>query len=127
MQNQENKFEALIGYAKSMLGCSYEELKTKYIPYPITLTVHLEDGISEKAIEVYFNKKRAAVSLDFDKGDKCTAAYLLFSSKKDENGFIEYLSETYGFDFRKSCWLFYDCFLKISVFNDITYFYFHKQ
>lgn len=41
MNNQNNKFEILIGYARSMLDFSFEELKRKYISYPICLMVYV--------------------------------------------------------------------------------------
>lgn len=126
MQNRNNKYETLIGYVKSMLGCPLEELKRKYIRYPISITVHVENRVLENTIEIRFNEQEATITINFDQSDKCNAAYLFFDSQSDENDFIEYLSESYDFDFRKNRWLLYDCYLKVRVFKDCTCFYFYK-
>ncbi|MFR9165035.1 MAG: hypothetical protein ACLVKO_01960 [Dysgonomonas sp.] len=114
MQNRDNNFETLIGHAKSMLGRSYEGLKRKYLHYPISLTVHLENKILEKVIEIRFSEQQATTSLDFDQTDECTAVYLFFDTQNDENSFIEYLAKSYDFDFRKNCWIMANCYLKIK-------------
>lgn len=126
MQNRDNNFETLIGHAKSMLGRSYEGLKRKYLHYPISLTVHLENRVLEKVIEIRFSEQEATISLDFDQTDGCNAVYLFFDTQIDENTFIEYLTESYDFDFRKNCWLLYDCYLKGTNIKDIFCFYFFR-
>lgn len=75
MQNRDNNFETLIGHAKSMLGRHYEGLKRKYLHYPISLTVHFENKLLEKFIEIRFSEQRATVSLDFNPTDECNAVY----------------------------------------------------
>jgi hypothetical protein len=126
MQNRDNKFETLIGNAKSMLNYSFEGLKRKYLSYPISITVHVENRVLGKAIEVRFDKQEATISIDFDQKDKCNATYLFFDTESNEDSFIEYLAESYDFDFRKNCWLLYDCYLKIREFKDCTFFCFYK-
>lgn len=126
MQNRDNKYETLIGHAKSMLGHSYEGLKRTYLHYPISLTVHFENKLLEKFIEIRFSEQRATVSLDFDSTDECDAVYLFFDTQNEENAFIEYLTESYDFDFRKNCWLLYDCYLKVTSIKDIFCFYFFR-
>lgn len=128
MTNSNNNFETLIGHAKSMLGHSYEGLKRKYLSYPISLTVHVDKKTNtfEKVIEIRISEQEATVSLDFDQTDKCDAVYLFFDTQSEENSFIEYLTESYDFDFRKNCWLLYDCYLKVTNIKDIFCFYFYK-
>lgn len=128
MQNRDNNFETLIGHAKSMLSHSYEELKRKYLNYPISLTVYVDKKTDtfEQFIEIRFNEQEATISLDFDQMDKCNAAYLFFDTQSDENIFIEYLTESYDFDFRKNCWLLYGCHLKVTSIKDIFCFYFFR-
>lgn len=123
MQNQENKYETLIRHAKSMLGRPYEGLKRKYLHYPISLTVHLENKILEKVIEIRFSEQEATISLDFDQTDGCNAVYLFFDTQIEENSFIEYLTDSYDFDFRKNYWLLDNCFLKVTNIKDIFCFY----
>lgn len=128
MTNSNNNFETLIGHAKSMLGHSYEGLKRKYLHYPISLTVHVDKKTNtfEQFIEIRFSEQEATVSLDFDQTHECDAVYLFFDTQSDENSFIEYLTESYDFDFRKNCWLLYDCYLKVTNIKDIFCFYFYK-
>lgn len=128
MQNRDNNFEALIGHAKSMLGYSYEGLKRKYLSYPISLTVHVDKktDIFEQFIEIRFSEQEATISLNFDQTDSCNAAYLFFDTQNEEDSFIEYLTESYDFDFRKNCWLLYDCYLKVMNIKDVFCFYFFR-
>ncbi len=128
MQNRDNNFEILIGQAKSMLGHSFEVLKRKYLHYPIYLTVHVDKKTDtfEQFIEIRFSEQEATISLDFDQIDGCNAVYLFFDTPIDENTFIKYLTESYDFDFRKNCWLLYDCYLKSASINDIFGFYFFR-
>lgn len=48
MHNHNNKFEILIEYVGSMLNFSFEELKIKYIRYPICLTINVENRVLGK-------------------------------------------------------------------------------
>lgn len=123
MQNQNNKFERLIGYARSMLDFSFEELKVKYIRYPICLMVYVENRKLEKSIEIRFDNQEATISCAFDQADRCIMTYLFFDSQSDENNFIEYLKTTYDFDFRKNCWHLGNCCLKIRNTKDSFCFY----
>lgn len=126
MHNQNNKFEMLIGYARSMLDFSFEELKVKYIRYPICLMVYIENRKLEKSIEVRFNNQEATISCVFDQADRCIITYLFFDSQSSENNFIEYLKKTYEFDFRKICWYLGNCCLRIRITKDFFYFYCFK-
>lgn len=128
MQNRDNNFETLIGHAKSMLGCSYEGLKRKYLHYPISLTVHVDKKTDtfEQFIEIRFSEQEATISLNFDQTDSCNAAYLFFDTQNDENNFIKYLTESYDFDFRKNCWLLENYYLKVTNIKDIFCFYFFR-
>lgn len=128
MQNRDNNFETFIGHVKSMLGCSYEGLKRKYLSYPISLTVHVDKKTNtfEQFIEIRFSEQQATVSLDFDQANECNVAYLFFDTQSDENTFIEYLTESYDFDFRKNCWLLYDCYLKVASIKGIFCFHFFR-
>lgn len=128
MQNPENNFETLIKHVKSMLGRSYDELKRKYLSYPISLTVHVDkkENTFEQFIKIRFSEQCAITTLNFDQTEKCDAVYLFFDNRNDEDIFIEYLAESYDFYFKENCWLIYDCFLKVKDINDIFYFYFHK-
>ncbi|MBF0578112.1 hypothetical protein [Dysgonomonas sp. GY617] len=76
MKNQDNNHEILIGYAKSMIDYSFEELKRKSIRYPIHLTVYVENNKIEKGIEVRFDNQQATISCSFDQYDRCNIAYL---------------------------------------------------
>lgn len=128
MQNRDNNFEILIGHAKSMLGYSYEGLKRKYLSYPISLTVHVDKKTDtfEQFIEIRFSEQQATISLDFDQTDECYAAYLFFDTLNDENTLIEYLTESYDFDFRKNYWLLDNCYLKVTNIKDIFCFHFFR-
>lgn len=128
MNNQNNKFEILIGYARSMLGYSFEELKRKYINHPISITVHVDKKINafEKVIEVRFDNQEATISCSFDEFDKCNIGYLFFDTQTDENEFIEYLRKIYEFDFRKNYWEINNCYLKIKSTIDFFCFYFFR-
>jgi len=72
MNNQNNKFEILIRYARSMLDFSFEELKRKYISYPICLMVYVENRKLEKGIEIRFDNQEATVSCAFNQADICS-------------------------------------------------------
>ncbi len=126
MNNQNNKFEILIGYARSMLDFSFEELKRKYIRYPICLMVYVENGKLEKGIEIRFDNQEATVSCAFDQKDICSITYLFFDSHNDENNFIEYLRKTYDYDFRKNCWQLDGFCLKVRNTKDFFCFYLFK-
>lgn len=126
MNNQNNKFEILIGYANSMLDFSFEELKRKYISYPICLMVFVENRKLEKSIEIRFDNHETTISCAFDQEDRCVITYLFFDSQTDENHFIEYLKTTYDFDFRKNCWYLGNCCLRIRSVKDFFCFYCFK-
>lgn len=119
MQSKDNNFESLIGHVRSMLGCSYEGLKRKYLNFPISFIVHLENKILEKVIEIRFSEQEATVTLGFEQMDKCNVAYIFFDSQSYEDNFIEYLAEFYDFDFRKNNWLLDSCYLKVTNLKDI--------
>lgn len=125
MLNKDNNYEILIGYAKSMLGYSFEELKRNYISYPISITVHIDKKINafEKNIEVRYDNQDATVSCSFNKADKCNVTYLFFDTQDDENNFIEYLSRSFRFDYRGNHWSLDNCYLKIKQAKDFSCFY----
>ena len=120
MENQDNNYEILIRYARSMLGYSFEELKRNYISYPISITVHVDKKINsfEKIIEVRFDNQEATVSCSFNEADKCNATYLFFDSQSSESGLIEYLSKSFGSNYRENHWLLDNCYLKIKQSKD---------
>ena len=123
MTNQDNNYEILIGYAKSMLGYSFEELKRKYIRYPIHLTVYVENNKIEKGIEIRFDNQQGTISCGFDQCDRCNIAYLFFDTQIEENDFIEYLKKSYNFDFRKNRWLLDNLYLRVRDVKDFFCFY----
>lgn len=127
MQNRDHNFETLIGHAKSMLGRSCEGLKRKYLHYPVSLKVNPENRALEKVIEIRFNEQEATIALDSEQTDKYDAIYLFFDNQTEENIFIEYLTVSYGFDFRKNCWLLDECRLKVMSIKDIFCFCFFRQ
>lgn len=126
MKNQDNNYEILIGYAKSMLGYSFEELKRKYISYPICLMVYVENRKLEKSIEIRLDSHEATISCAFDQADKCNVTYLFLDNQSDENGFIEYLEKSYEYDFRKNCWQLDGFCLKVRNTKDFFCFYLFK-
>lgn len=125
MQKQDNNYEILIGYARSMLGYSFEELKRNYISYPISITVYVDKKTNtfEKIIEVRFDNQEATISCSFNEADKCDTTYLFFDSLSSENSLIRYLSKSFGFDYRENHWLLDNCYLKIKQSKDFFCFY----
>lgn len=125
MQKQDNNYKILIGYARSMLGYSFEELKRNYINYPISITVYVDKKTNtfEKIIEVRFDNQETTISCSFNEADKCDTTYLFLDSQSSENSFIKYLSKSFGFDYRKNHWLLDNCYLKIKQSKDFFCFY----
>lgn len=125
MKNKQNNYETLIRHAQSMPGRTYDELKRRYLSYPISLTVHVDKktDIFEQFIEIHFKEQEAIITIDFDRTDRCLAAYLFFEAPNEEDTFIEYLKQTYDFDFRKNNWLLQGCYLKATNTKNIFCFY----
>lgn len=128
MQNQEseNNFEMLIEESCDALKLAYQELKDKYKDYPHCLMDYIKKGVCELVIEVRFDEQLATLSFGFDENKNCNASFLFFDNANDEDSFIEYLNEDTGYDFKRSCWIMPDCYLKVKPSIHRLSFYFYK-
>lgn len=126
MQNQNNKYKPLIEEVCSMLGLTYQELKDKYRDYPICLMEYIEGNANERVIEVRFDSQEATVSISFDKEDICNASFLFFDNEADEDSFIACLIEDNDYDFKRSCWIADNCYLKAKPSKYGMAFYFYR-
>lgn len=114
MQNRDNKYELLIEEASNTLGLSYQQLKDKYKDYPVCLMEYIEGNIYERVIEVRFDNLEATISISFDKEDICDASFVFYDNLNDEDSFIEHLNDNSDYDFKRSCWIMRDYYLKVK-------------
>lgn len=124
MQNQDNKFEVLIGHASSCLDRSTEEIRDKYKDFPICLMEYIENNMHEYAIEVRFDNLSTTLSFSID-NNICTGSYVFFDSLRDEELLIDYLVEYANYIFRKSCWQLPTCSVRVKETKDCTCFFFY--
>lgn len=129
MQNHDNdnKYELLIEEACQALGLSYQELRNKYSDYPHCLMEYLEKEVHEHVIEVRLENDEATLSISFNKEHICDASFMFFDNLKDEDSFIEYLNGYTNYDFKHSCWMLANCYLRVKPSTKCeTAFYFYK-
>lgn len=125
--NTDSKYELLIEEASNTLGLSYQELKEKYKDYPHCLMEYLEKEVHEYVIEVHLEKEEATISISFNKEHICDASFMFFDSVTDEDSFIEYLNGYTNYDFKHSCWIMANYYLRVKPPTQCeTAFYFYK-
>lgn len=128
MLDPEMIFKSNIEEACKVLGSSHQQLKDKYMGYPVCLMEYYEKKIYRRSIEVRFDSLAVTFALSFGTGNHCDTVIIFFDHAKDEDLFIDYLKENAAYDFRKCSWKLPECYLKIRFSPTCgTAFYIYKE
>lgn len=94
----------LLQQINSLLNITLSEIKNKYVDYPHCLIDYFEKDVTEKSIEIRFDKEEYTITCVFNTEGKCNTVYLFPDENETIEKFISYFKENYEYDFIKNRW-----------------------
>ncbi|NDV80228.1 hypothetical protein [Dysgonomonas sp. 511] len=109
-----NGYANLLQQINSLLNITLPEIKNKYRDYPHCLIDYFEKDVTEKSIEIRFDKEEYTITCVFNKEGKCNIVYLFPDENETIEKCITYFKETYDYNFIKNRWKASDFYIKIK-------------
>ena len=117
---ENNKTAGLENYAGILrqvgvlLNLSLSEIKDKYADYPHCLTDYIEKGITEKSIEIRFDKDEMTMTCLFNTEEKCNCIFLFADNNRTIEEFIRYLMGAFDYCYLRSRWKATGYYIKVK-------------
>jgi len=103
--------DSILLHTSQLINCSFEEIKNKYADYPHCVMNYFEKNLTDKSIEIRFDKEEVTITCTFN-SDEISDYIILFPDKEEIiHGFIGHLSKTYDYDYIKLWWIAPDYFI----------------
>lgn len=109
-----NDYANLLQQINSLLNITLPEIKNKYRDYPHCLIDYFEKDVTEKSIEIRFDKEEYTMTCVFNIEGKCNIIYLFPDENETIEKFISYFKQTYDYNFIKNRWKASDIYIKIK-------------
>jgi len=113
----------LLQQISTLLTLTLPEIRNRYSDYPYCLIDYFEREITEKSLEVRFDKEEITMTCTFNSMGDCNAVYLFPDKNEFIENFVTYLKEKSEFDFIRNRWKMSAYFIKIGelcqISNDI--------
>lgn len=110
----EQYYTELMERAGSVLKLSLSEIKEKYSDYPLCIMEYIREGVSEKSIEIRFDKEEVTLACVFDSEGGCISVFIVPDYEHVVGKITDFLIENYDYSFPKSRFMFGDYFLKVK-------------
>jgi len=106
----------------TLFSLTLPEIRDKYSKYPHCLIDYFENDVTEKSIEVRFDKNEYTLTCIFKSEEKCSSIYLFPDKDEMIEQLIFHLKENYDYSFIKNRWSVQNYYIKIreltKSFND---------
>lgn len=116
-ENYIDYFPRIIDHIVSILDMETEEIKAGFSDYPVCITEFIENGITEKSVEIRFDKEKATVTCLFDNRGKCDFCLLFLNAMETEamSDYLDYMNDNYKYNFVLNKWRVGDSYAQIQM------------
>ncbi len=121
----KNEYIILIDYAVSVLKQSIQSIRDMFPFKEIHIMDNPGSNDNESILEVRFDKEEVTLSCSLDAEKRCKSAYLFPDDSGSLMNYINFLNETYVYDYLKSRWVLASCYVSVKRTKFITCFIFY--
>lgn len=94
----------LIEQISNLLNLSLSDIKNRYTEYPFCLIDYFEKDMTEKSIELRFDKEEVTITCTFNPEGKCNRVVLFSDKNETIEKLTHYLKDKYEYDFVENRW-----------------------
>jgi len=125
-QPTELPFYKLTNDVTSVLNFHHKDLKEKFPDNPISFTEYYEKENSKNVIEIRFDAQKVTLTCVFNEQKRCISSYVFFDNHLDVLNYIEYIKDSFTYDYISNRWLIFHSFMIIKKIDGIMSFMFYK-
>lgn len=116
-------YTCLLQQINTLMRLTLSEIRYIYESYPHCIIDYCEKGVTEKSIEIRFDKQGVTITCSFNSEGKCNIIYLYSDKRETIEKLIHYLKDKYEYSFYKKRWTvsaYYVCIKETSYsFHDV--------
>ena len=126
LKEKETMYFRLTNLGSITVGLSQQDIRNKFPDNPICFIEYYEKIGLGNVVEVRFDEEELTLTCTFDKEGKCNSAYLFFDEHSNVLDYMEYLKNTFTYDYLGCRWLLHNCYMTTKMIDGITGFMFYK-
>jgi len=118
--SKEN-YSYLLQQISTLMKLTLSEIRYIYEAYPQCIMDFHENNVTEQSIEIRFDKEEVTVTCTFNPEGNCNIIYLFADKRETIERFIDYLKDSFDYDFIKSRWVKKEYYIKIKELTYLPY------
>lgn len=126
LTENEPMYFRLTNLGSISVGLSQRDIRNKFPDNPICFIEYYEKIDLGNVVEVRFDEEKVTLTCAFNKEQKCNSAYLFFDEHSTVLDYMEYIKNTFAYDYLGCRWLLHNCFMSTKKIDGITGFMFYR-
>lgn len=126
LKEKETMYFRLTNLGSILIGLSLKDIKNKFPDNPICFIEYYEKIELGNIVEIRFDEEKVTLTCTLNKEKICNSTYLFFDEHCDVLDYMEYIKNTFSYDYLGCRWLLHNCFMTTKKIDGIIGFMFYK-